>query len=55
MMAFVMFSYSFKVWPGKIMCSHDSYVSRFQGEGHRGENKTKLTLYVVSIIQWVLV
>lgn len=55
MTAFVIFSYSLKVWPAKIMCSHDSHVSSFQGEGHRGENKTKLTLYVVSITHWVLV
>lgn len=33
----------FKVWPGKILRFHDSYVSSFQEEGHQGKNTTKLT------------
>lgn len=41
-MAFCQMLLLFKVWPGKVMHPHDSYVSSFQ-EGHQEESKIKLT------------
>lgn len=34
----------FKVWPGKILWFHDSYISSFQGEGHQGKKYHKTNL-----------